>query len=271
MQELPELDLYRAVLAERFAGAQITAINSIDHTLIMATEEELVQDVIGTTVWFVERRAKHLIFHLDNGKRFVVHLSPLTYLFISTEEDAEVKEAEVSLSISGRKLHFIGLKPGDIQLLSVKEVENRLSGNGLDPLDKRFSLNHFIERFGKKRSALKSALMDQQTLSGIGPVYADEIAFASGIRPDVKVSALDQESLERLYEAIQSVLKEAIANGGTGSNPVDTNDSFTGGYRDMLAVYNREGEACKRCDGVIEKITVANRKAYVCPSCQQDY
>lgn len=270
MQEFPELDIYRSTLAERFAGAAITGFTLLNDT-IMPDGQEWLADVIGKTVWFVERRAEHLLFHLDNGKRLMIHLAKTVYIYIGTVDETVALNPAAMLYFDQRVIYLIGLRKGDVQLLTVKEVEAQLKNTGPHPLDIRLTLKRFMERFAKKRSALKTALMDQQAISGIGMLYADEVAFAAGIRPDAKVAELPEESWSRLYEAMQNVIREAISNGGTGMHPLYANDSFTGGYRDMLQVHDREGEACRRCDGMIRKTAVARRAAYYCPDCQKEH
>lgn len=270
MQELPELDIYRALLAERFAGALLTDITINMNGWLESEADQFKKDVIGQSVWFVERRAQHLIFHLDNGKRLLVYISNQAYAYCAVLGESVDASASAVFHFGDRALSLFGLKAGDLSIMSVKGVEAYLKDSGYDPLDKRLTLHRFMERFAKKRSSLKTALMDDRLLSGIGAIYSDEIAYAAGIRPEVKVSSLDKSSWERLYSAMGSVLREAILHGGVGEKASFAGDIFTGGYVERLQVYNREGEACRRCDGVIQKISVGNRKAFVCCSCQEE-
>jgi formamidopyrimidine-DNA glycosylase len=112
--------------------------------------------------------------------------------------------------------------------------------------------------------------MDQNVISGIGTIYADEICYAAKLRPDAKIPVFERETWERLYEAMHNVLKEAITNGGAGEQPFAEGDVLTGGQRDHFQVYDQEGKACPRCGGLIERIDVSNRKAFVCSDCQKD-
>jgi formamidopyrimidine-DNA glycosylase len=157
-----------------------------------------------------------------------------------------------------------------MQLLSVKEVEEKLGRLGPDPFEKRLTAARFIDRFAKKRGSLKAALMDQTMISGIGSVYADEICFEAEVRPDAKIPVLQRETWERLYVSMHRVLKEAISKGGAGEQPFAAGDNLTGGYHAHFNVYNREGQMCPRCGATIVKMDVSTRKAYVCLSCQKD-
>ncbi|WP_232242911.1 Fpg/Nei family DNA glycosylase [Paenibacillus sp. GSMTC-2017] len=269
MQELPELEIYRVMLAERYAGAQITGFQVHNHKITDLSEDQLNVEIIDKTVWFVERRAQHLIFHLDNGRRLVLHISNQAYLYsYLKDENYDSSKASVTMQFGNRHLSFHGLQRGDIQLLTVKGVEEYMKNFGPDPLNKRLSLNKFIEKFAKKRSSLKTALMDQSCIAGIGPVYADEIAYEAGIRPDLKLSEMDAESWEKLFVAMGSILRESISHGGAGQKPLFANDIFTGGYSERFKVIEREGTDCIRCGGTIEKISIGARKAFICPNCQ---
>ncbi|RIX53607.1 Fpg/Nei family DNA glycosylase [Paenibacillus nanensis] len=271
MQELPELDIYRAMIAERFAGAQITGM-TIHSDQLFQDGQASEQDIVGQTIWFVERRAQHLIFHLDNGKRLLIHLSEGANVYsssVSPEETEDPSQASIVIRFGERQLAFYGLRAGDAALMSVKSLEAYMKEFGPDPLDKRLTLNRFIERFAKKRSALKTALIDDRIISGIGTVYSDEIAFEARLRPEVKVSSLNQEEWERLYAAVGTVLRDSITHGGAASKPLFEGDILTGGYAERLRVYNRDGHACERCGGTVRKLTVGGRKAYACDTCQE--
>lgn len=268
MHELPELYLYRAMLAERYAGARITAWNIHGKLL----DGDGMEEVIGSTIWYVERRANHLVFHLDIGKRLVLYMSNKSYLFSGAPDEPGCQNALLSIGFGDdlRTLAVHGLNKGDVQLLSVKAVEEQLRVYGLNPLAKGLNGEVLRERLSKKRSSMKAALMDQKTIAGIGAVYSDEILFAAGMRPDTRTNSLCADSWEQLYRAMGQVLQEAISHGGISKQPMHGQDSLTGGYTERLHVYGREGEVCKRCDGTVSKVQASGRKAYACLSCQHE-
>lgn len=269
MQELPELDHYRNLLADHFSGAQITAIDIRNEKAFQAGQEAITRDLIGSIVWYIERRSKYLLFHLDNGKRLRLFLNQGAYLYKGSEEDRPGKAAQIQIRFGSRILYFIGLRSNDLQLLSAREIEEQLAGHSPDPFHKQLTLDRFIERFARKRGPIKSALMDQSVISGIGTVYSDEICYAAAVRPDTKIPDLGREQWERLYDSVHKILKEAVSNGGTGEHPFSTEDMLTGGYAARLHVYNREGQTCSETGAVIEKIDISGRAAYYCPEYQQ--
>lgn len=270
MQELPELDIYRTFIAEQFVGGQITGIEISNTKIFQATDEQIQRDVIGKVVWFVERRGFYLVMHLDNGKRLLLHLGQGAYLYSGSEADKPSRTAQLKLIFGETVLYGVGLRADDLQLLTVKGIEEKLGKFGPDALDKRLTLDRFIGRFAKKRGSIKTALMDQNVITGIGAVYSDEICFAASVRPDAKIPMFENETWERLYEAMHSVLKEAISHGGAGEHAYSAEDGLTGKHRDQFQVYDREGQVCQNCGTTIEKIDVSNRKAFVCSNCQKE-
>ena len=161
----------------------------------------------GRIIWFVERRGKHLLFHLDNGERLLLHLMLGGWLFYGTEEERPDRTVQVKLELESGNLYFIGLRLGYLHLLSAKETEEKLADLGPEPLEPRFTLEKFTARLqAKKRSVLKTVLVDQSFIAGIGNCYSDEIAWQAEVRPDAKVAALEPDTYARLYEAIRSVL-----------------------------------------------------------------
>lgn len=268
MQELPELEIYRALLAERFAGAAITALE-FGKGERSESDIKLQENIAGKYVWFVERRADLVVFHLDNGKRLTFRLADEASLFVASSAEGSGDNASVRLRFGDRSLELTGVSPDDITLLSVKELESQLKGQGMDPLDKRLTLAKFIDRFAKKRSSIKTALLDRNLITGIGPVYSDEMLFEAKLRPERKLSEMTTEDWERLYAAMGHILRDAISHGGVKERPLFDGDSFTGGYRERLAVHGLDGQTCKRCGGIIKKLSLAGRKSYRCPDCQQ--
>ncbi|MGO4372518.1 Fpg/Nei family DNA glycosylase [Paenibacillus sp. MCAF20] len=270
MLELPELDHVRGALTNRFAGAPITGIEVTNSKTFQVNVDEWRKDIVGAVVWFIERRGKHLLFHLDNGKRLILHLTQAAYLYIGSAEDAPDKTAQVQIKFGERFVYAVGLRSESIKLLSVREVEEMFSELGADPLDKKLTLNRFIDRFAKKRSSIRQALLDTSILNAIGSAYADEILFRAGLLPDAKIPLLEKETWERLYEAMHNVLQEAISYGGADDYPFAADDQLTGGYISKFKVYNREGEPCPTCGAAILKLEQSGRKAYYCGTCQKD-
>jgi len=270
MPELPEMETYRIMLSERIAGKTITGAAVTRDKTINMEPDAFISAVIGRTVWFVERRGKHLLFHLDDGRRIVIHLMLGGLLYYGDDEDRPDRTVQVELSFGSHKLFGIGLRLGYVHLLTAKEAVERFQELGPEPLDSWLTAETFKKRFKGKRGFLKPALVDQHTIAGIGNCYSDEICFAASIRPNTRIPALRDEDWERLFRAMQSVLREATASGGYMESPLFRGDTLTGGYNDRCRVYDRGGQPCVQCGTTIEQSEVASKKMFFCPSCQPE-
>ena len=270
MPELPEMETYRKLLSERIAGRTITgAVVTRDKTINMPPEQ-FIEAVVGRVVWFVERRGKHLLLHLDDGRRLIIHLMLGGSLYYGDEEDRPDRTVQVELSFGEHKLFGIGLRLGYVHLVTAKEAIERFQELGPEPLDTRLTVSKFKERFKGKRGALKTALVDQHTIAGIGNCYADEICFIASIRPNVRIPALKEDDWERLFRAMQSELREATGYGGYMDAPFTREDTLTGGFNERCRVYDRGGEPCVQCGTAIEQSEVATKKVFYCPTCQPE-
>ncbi|WP_127533665.1 Fpg/Nei family DNA glycosylase [Paenibacillus kobensis] len=270
MPELPEMETYRIMLSERIAGKLITGAAVTRDKTINMEPDAFISDVVGRTVWFVERRGKHLLLHLDDGRRLVIHLMLGGSLYYGDEEDRPDRTVQVELSFGSHKLFGIGLRLGYVHLLSAKEAVERFKELGPEPLDPRLTAASFRKLFQGKRGVLKSALVDQQTIAGIGNCYSDEICFTASIRPNTRIPSLRDEEWERLFRATQSVLRDATAAGGYMESPTFLGDTLTGGYNERCRVYDRGGQPCLQCGTAIEQSEVASKKMFYCPSCQPE-
>ncbi|GGD63860.1 Fpg/Nei family DNA glycosylase [Paenibacillus nasutitermitis] len=270
MPEWPEMETYRKMLAERISGQPITKVEVNREKSINVSPEAFHESLIGKTVLFVERRGKMLLFHLDDGKRLLLHLMLGGLIHFGPPGERPDRSVQVALEFPSGELSFIGLRLGYLHLYKVKEVEAHLEKLGPDPLDKRLTLEQFRKRFAGKRGSLKTALVNQQVVSGIGNCYADEIVFDAGVRPDARISDLEPETWEKLYHSMHKVLLNAASLGGYMEMPMTADDTLTGGYNDHCLVYDRGGEPCIRCGGTVEQGEINSRKMFYCPSCQKD-
>lgn len=268
MYELPELEVIRAVIAEKYTGTPITKVN-LNNKVIVGKKARFVEALEGATIWFVERRAGHLIFHLDSGKRLLLYVQQQTNFYGGEPNESLKLGAHLVLYFGNRYAAFYELAEEALQILTVREVDDLLKVCGPDPLEKRFSLPALQLVLSKKRSYLKTLLLDATIISGIGPIYSDEILYHAKISPSRKANTLTEEEGKRLYDAMLSVLKNAIADGGSRQQPLFAQDTFTGSYAEKLAVYNQEGKLCEQCNEPIVCTAVAKQKSYHCPNCQK--
>ncbi len=142
MPEWPEMETYRKMLTGTVAGQTIQAVEVAREKTVNIPAEQFKQELAGRTIWFVERRGKYILFHLDNGKRLLLHLMLGGLMYYGTEDDKPDRTTQVTFQFDKGHLYFIGLRLGFLHYLSVKEVEERIGDLGLDPFDKRLTLEH---------------------------------------------------------------------------------------------------------------------------------
>ena len=195
--------------------------------------------------------------------QWIVHLGMTGRLLVCPPDTELAKHTHAILKLaSGRELRFV-----DPRRFGRLSVAQEFTAGGSEPLE--VSLENFVRLFHGRKTPIKSALLNQKLLSGVGNIYADESLFRAGIRPRRRAASLTRENLRRLYIAVRAVLKKAIALGGSSvSDYVDANGE-EGFFQLQHRVYGREGEPCLVCKMPIKRIVIAGRSAHYCPACQQ--
>ena len=163
---------------------------------------------------------------------------------------------------SGRELRFV-----DPRRFGRLSVAHGFEAGGSEPLE--VQLDHFVSLFHGRKTPIKSALLNQKLLRGVGNIYADESLFRAGIRPRRRAASLTREDLRRLYPAVQEVLREAIALGGSSVSDYVDADGEEGFFQLQHRVYGREGEPCLVCKTPIKRVVIAGRSSHYCPKCQK--
>lgn len=268
MPELPEMENYRRLLNERIAGQVITDVQINREKSINVNPNYFINTVKQQKVLTVDRRAKHLLFHLQNGHVLLLHLMLGGLLFYGLESEKPKRTIQVRLSFGEHHLYFIGLRLGYLHLYSEKNFEQTLSHLGPEPLSSNFTLNTFSQLLHLKHGRLKTKLIDQDFISGIGNCYSDEICYHARILPTKDIKELSESDINNLYQSMRNVLQDALRHGGYIRNPFFKGDMLTGSYDEMCQVYDREGEACRRCLASIIKEMISSRKTFYCPNCQ---
>ncbi|WP_079525965.1 Fpg/Nei family DNA glycosylase [Halobacillus hunanensis] len=268
MPELPEMENYKLLLQQKIGGQTITDISINREKSINVDTETFTSQVQNQKVVEIERKAKHLLFHLENGCVLELHLMLGGLMFYGTEQEKPDRTIQIRVSFGKKNLYFIGLRLGYLHLFTQEGVKEELADLGPEPLNVNFSLDHFLELVENKRGMLKNTLVDQEFLSGIGNCYSDEIAWHAHLLPDRTMDDLDKKEKVQLYESIGFILPRATQFGGYMDEPLFKGDSKTGGYPSQAYVYDREGKSCKRCGNKISKDEVSSRKTFYCRKCQ---
>jgi formamidopyrimidine-DNA glycosylase len=279
MPELPEVETVARGLAKRITGDVIESIwLSGKPPVLKSPAPEIAAAVEHARILLIHRVGKHIVFDLERATRkaikrnppakqsqFIVHLGMTGRLQVSELEAEILKHTHAILKLaSGRELRFVD--PRRFGRLSVASAADFDAG-GVEPLEAEFE--QFLELFRGRKTQIKSALLNQKLLRGVGNIYADESLFRAGIRPRRRANTITRDRYTKLLTAIKEVLNEAIALGGsTISNYVDA-DGEAGFFQLQHRVYGREGEPCLVCKTPIKRIVIGGRSSHYCPKCQK--
>jgi formamidopyrimidine-DNA glycosylase len=289
MPELPEVETIRRDLSEKIVGVKIVSVIVKDKKL--GETKNFAKFLVGNKISAVERIGKLLILKISAEKYLLVHLKMTGQLVFEDKEELiagghpfakgavleEVggklpnKHTRFILTFAGdRKLFFNDMRRfGYVKLADKKELVEIKKKFGIEPLQINFTISALKKVLAGRKVPVKSILMDQQQISGIGNIYASEILFASRIMPTRLANSLTAPEISRIFQASKSILKNAIKHRGTTfSDYVDTNGK-KGGFSRLLKVYEREGDKCFGCGGKIENIKIAGRSTYFCRKCQK--
>lgn len=269
MPELPEMETYKQQLNKMLAGKRIIKTEVQREKSINVSSDDFIRELNGAVIVKIDRRAKHLIFHISTGKYLLLHLMLGGWIYAGNEEDAPDRTKQITLTFDNVKLYFIGLRLGYLHLHTGRQLEEELSDLGPEPLQEGFTQEAFHQLLAGRRGMLKTTLVNQHFIAGIGNCYSDEICYEAYLLPERTIHELTDNEREALYLAMVSVLKKAIKNGGYMEHPLFQGDTLTGNYNDQCLVYDREGEECFRCHSKMMKTEISSRKTFYCPGCQK--
>ena len=269
MPELPEVETIARGLAIRVAGDVIESVwlGSKPEPL-KSSAAEIEATLTSKKILNVRRSGKHIVFDLessaaDNPAQWIVHLGMTGRLLVCSPQTELAKHTHAVLRLaSGRELRFVD--PRRFGRLAVIKV---FSPAGMEPL--QVSPADFVALFRGRKTPIKSALLNQKLLSGIGNIYADEALHRAGVRPRRRASSLTHHELMRLHKELNRVLKEAIRLGGSSISDYVDSDGEEGFFQLKHRVYGREGEPCRVCKTPIKRIVIAGRSSHYCPKCQK--
>ncbi|HWW54860.1 MAG TPA: bifunctional DNA-formamidopyrimidine glycosylase/DNA-(apurinic or apyrimidinic site) lyase, partial [Acidimicrobiales bacterium] len=222
------------------------------------------------------RKGKYLLIRLDDADVLVVHLGMSgQLLFVRHIKEPLEKHTHVVITFTiGGQLRFVDPRTfGEIFVTAGDHVAAEvpeLAHLGFDPLDDVMTWNKFGEILRVRKTKLKPLLMDQAFLAGIGNIYSDEILFAAGLRWDRPSDSLTAQEIRRLYRAMVETLQEAIRHRGSSLADEQYRDLFgeIGDFQSQHKVYDREGQACRRCRSPIVRVRVGGRSHFLCGQCQ---
>lgn len=273
MPELPEVELIVRDINRRVVGLSIAGVEIFWEGYIEGIEPGLLgKTLIGQHFMRAERCGKFILLRLDsvgilNHLRMTGNITKLSH-------DAEFPQhTHVALDLSdGDRLAFSDTRKfGRLQVFSLEAADERIGalGLGLDPFEGNFAVERLAELLNGRKRSIKSAMLDQRLIAGIGNIYACEILFRAALNPLGPAGSLSKRELARFVEACREVLSEAINHGGSSISDYRSLDGESGNMQKRFMVYDRENEICKVCGSAIVREVLNGRSTYWCPRCQK--
>ena len=270
MPELPEVETTRQGIAPHCEGQAITRVVIRNARLRWPIPEDLPERLQGQIIRAVDRRAKYLFLHLDTGT-VIVHLGMSGSLRVITDNSPAATHDHVDVCLgNGRILRFNDPRRFGCWLWADDCTLHPLIRDlGPEPLSPEFGGAWLFRLSRSKQSPIKSFIMDNHVVVGVGNIYANEALFKAGIHPKRKAGRISLDRYHRLAEAITETLSAAILMGGTTLRDFVNSDGKPGYFAQSLLVYGRGGAPCTECTTALKEIRMNNRSTVYCPRCQR--
>jgi formamidopyrimidine-DNA glycosylase len=286
MPELPEVQTVVSTLRPRVVGHRIQRVTLHRTDIVAPTSIDLPKLLTNCVVTDLTRRGKRIVFTLDDGNRFYIHLGMSGRLTIETDDKPLEKHTHLVIDVTPdtkkpatnrEPSGYAAGKGGATTQLRFKDPR-RFGGvwwlgqddpagtMGPEPLDVK--LNTLIEKLKRTKRAIKNVLLDQTVLAGIGNIYADEALFESHIHPLARADKLNREQVRRLHTAIKKTLRRAIKHRGSTLRDYVDAEGGKGAFQKLHRVYDRANLPCPTCKSPIKRIVLGGRSTHFCPDCQ---
>ena len=268
MPELPEVETtLRAI--KKFQGQNLINIKVHNRHLRWTVSKDLEKNSKNQKLIDLYRRAKYIIFELENTY-LLLHLGMSGSLrILKSEDNYFLKHDHIEFIFNNEKIIYNDPRRfGSLHI--AKDINNHklISGLGPEPLSKNFNGEYLLDCCKRSKTNIKSLIMNQKNVVGIGNIYASESLYLSRVNPQKESQELDFEECKRIVSSSKKVLNEAIKVGGTTLKDFYSADGSAGYFKIKLNVYGRNGQKCKNCEEEIMKVTINQRATFYCPNCQ---
>ncbi len=272
MPELAEVETVRNTLKKRILKKKIIDVKIIYSKIIDGNVEEFQNILLNNEFQDILRIGKWLIFELKDHY-LLSHLRMEGKYFIK-DSDEEIKKHEhiiISFSDHTDLRYHDTRKFGRMKIILKKDLMNteEIKKQGKEPMDSTLTSAYLLAKFKNKKMPIKTALLDQEIISGLGNIYADEVLFASLINPLRSASSLNKEECNRIIESSKEIIQNAIKKSGTTIKSYTSSLGVTGQYQNYLKVHKKEGKPCPICGNLIKRIKIGGRSTYYCNECQK--
>lgn len=283
MPELPEVETVKAGIAPAMEGKVIAGVEVNRPDLRWPFPAQMAARLTGKRVLGLRRRSKYILADLDSAETLLIHLGMSGRMLVSGHmigefhhpHPAPAKHDHVVIHMDdGARITFNDARRfGAMDLMNTAGQEDHwlIRDIGPEPLGNGFDETYLIEKFRNRNTPVKSALLDQRIVAGLGNIYVCEVLFRAGIHPARKAGRISAGRVASLVPLIRQVLAEAIAAGGSSLRDYRQSDGELGYFQHVFQVYDREGQACVTpdCDRQIKRIVQSGRSSFFCPQCQR--
>ncbi len=275
MPEYPEVRTFiNHLKKQNLLGQKVLSVNFIDDKVLKNSNQKTFSKfIVGEKFEDIDQIGKLIVISLSHDKYLTIHLRMEGKLFFVDSSLKPEKYAMVEMICGKKKLIYIDFRKfGTFYIYPSKKAfleSDEVSKMGLQPFDKKLTPSYLLDNFEGKSQAIKTALLDQSIIAGIGNIYADEILFACKINPLRKAKLVTLQDCKNIINACRKAMDSSIKNSGTTVSSFAFAPNHAGSFQNFLKVHTKEGQPCKACKTKIKKITVNGRGTYYCPKCQE--
>ncbi len=291
MPELPEVEVTRRRIEPLLVARRISALHTTRNSYVFLTQPSVLRRQLpGRVIDALDRHGKYLIASLDDGSRLVVHLGMTGQLFSSEATSVRLLSATARAALTpeqqvrfrpdshthlrfrfadgGPDVYYRDVRKfGKVLLLASGESHPRLDKLGVDALSSQADALFRASR--KRKIPIKSLLLDQSVIAGVGNIYADEALLLAGVRPGRRAHRVTRKECQLVTASVKRVMQRSIETGGSSIRDFVAPDGSDGRYQLERRVYGRAGESCSTCGTAIRRVVIAQRGTHYCPTCQR--
>lgn len=272
MPEIAEVETVRNVLKSKILNKKIKNVQVLYSKMLDNTESDFKNILIGNSFKDILRKGKWLIFEL-NDYYLLSHLRMEGKYFIKNSNDDIVKHEHIIISFDDNTdlRYHDTRKFGRMKLVLKNDLNNteEIKKQGKEPFDDSLNSRYLKEKFSSKRIPIKTALLDQEIISGLGNIYADEVLYEAKINPLREAKSLTTIECNNIIKSSKEIISKAILEGGTTIKSYTSSLGVYGNYQNYLKAHKKEGQPCIRCGNPIKRIKVNGRSTYFCEFCQK--
>jgi len=269
MPELPEVEIITNSLKKQILGLKIIEVNVYCENFKKKINKSFIKDLTNGKILNIKRRAKYILIELSNKKQIIFHLG-MTGKILIKEKGAYNKEKHDHIKILlSNDTYLIYNDVRRFGLAKSCDIGQENFNLGIEPLSKEFNGAYLFDILKNKKKNIKSALLDQTIIAGLGNIYVCEVLFLSQISPFKQANEISKDQCDKLSKEIKNILNKSIKMGGSSIKDYVQSDGTKGNFQNTFLVYAKQGKPCKKCKNIIQRKMQSGRSTFYCSKCQK--